>query len=152
AGRRFPSASRFLQIVRGSGINLPTALSRFLRTTPTWLDGNPSDPDCIVELLNEARGNRSLLDIAKAADRSRFRVARWFSGATQPRLPDLLLLIHVTSYRLLDFIAALVDPAQLETVAPEWQRLNAARRVAYESPWCHVVLRLLETNEFARRA
>src|SRR5690606_13750699 len=94
AGRRFPSASRFLQIVRGSGINLPTALSRFLRTTPTWLDGNPSDPDCIVELLNEARGNRSLLDIAKAADRSRFRVARWFWGATQPRLRDLCLLIH----------------------------------------------------------
>lgn len=150
-GRRQPSASRFLDIVRVAGVDVRAALGQFLRSTPSWLETEHSHADTIVELLNDLRGSRTLVDIAKAAGRSRFRVARWFSGHTQPRLPDLLLLIHVTSYRLLDFIAALVDPAQLETVAPEWQRLNAARRVAYESPWCHVVLRLLETNEFARR-
>jgi hypothetical protein len=64
-------------------------------------------------------------------------------------LPDFLLLVEATSYRLLDFVAALVDPAQLPAVRDGWRALSAARQAAYTSPWCHAVLRLLETERMA---
>lgn len=85
----------------------------------------------------------------KAADRSRFRVARWFAGQTEPRLPDLLLLVNVTSYRVLDFVACFVAPERVPAIAGAWRELEASRDAAYAAPWCHAVLRLLETERFA---
>lgn len=64
-------------------------------------------------------------------------------------MPDFLALIEATSYRLLDFVAALVDPARLPLVRDAWRELTAARQAAYVSPWCHAVLRLLETERVA---
>ena len=48
------------------------------------------------------------------------------------------------SRRLLDFLACCTDPAALPCVARDHERLDLARRAAYEQPWSHAVLRALE--------
>jgi DNA-binding phage protein len=152
AGRRFPTARRFLEVAARAGIDVGAALRVFLRTQPDWLDTEQlAHGDGVVRFLAELQGNRSVVDIARAVGRSRFAVARWLSGQTEPRLPDFLSLVHATSYRLLDFVAALVDPARVPLVRDAWRELGAAREAAYVAPWCHVVLRLLETERWQSR-
>jgi DNA-binding transcriptional regulator YiaG len=147
AGRRYPTAARFFEVAARAGVDVPGGVARFLRSEPAWLKPRAAlDAQGVAQLLHELKGNRALSEIARATDKTRFRVARWFSGQTEPRLPDFLELVHVTSYRLLDFVAALVDPLAVPLVAAPWRELEAARQAAYASPWCHVVLRLLETE------
>ncbi len=147
SGRRFPTARRFLEVAARAGIDVGAGLRAFLRTQPDWLDTERlARGDGVVRFLAELQGNRSVVDIARAVGKSRFAVARWLSGQTEPRLPDFLSLVHATSYRLLDFVAALVDPARVPLVRDAWRELGAAREAAYVAPWCHVVLRLLETE------
>jgi transcriptional regulator with XRE-family HTH domain len=149
SGRRFPSAERFFDIATRSGVDVPRALTGFFRTRPAWLrEGQAVDRDLVVDLLSELRGQRTLVELARATGLSRFRLARWFAGETEPRLPDFLALVQATSYRLLDFVAAFVDPEGMAELQAPWRALQASRRAAYSVPWCHVVLRLLETRAF----
>jgi len=150
SGRRFPTASRFFEVAERAGIDTSQALRSFFRSEPEWLTTKRLLQDGGVErLLVELQGHRSISDLARATGKSRFAVARWLSGQTQPRLPDFLALVEATSYRLLDFVAALVDPAHLPAIHEGWRALTAARQAAYTSPWCHAVLRLLETERMA---
>ena len=82
---------------------------------------------------------------------SRFQLARWFHGDTEPRLPELLKLVDVLSLRLADFVQTLVDPARLPSLAPVWERLCAARAAAYARPWSQAVLRALELLQYAQQ-
>jgi hypothetical protein len=50
--------------------------------------------------------------------------------------------------RLLDFIACLVDPETLPSVAGAYRDLEATRRAAYDAPWSHAVLRALELRDY----
>lgn len=152
AGRRFPTARRFFQVAARAGIDVGHAMRGFLRTQPAWLDTERlAEGDGVVRLLAELQGERSTVAVARATGKSRFAVARWLAGQTEPRLPDFLSLVHATSYRLLDFVAALVDPARVPLVRDAWRELSAARAAAYVAPWCHVVLRLLETERWQSR-
>ncbi|HKO89987.1 MAG TPA: DUF4423 domain-containing protein [Polyangiaceae bacterium] len=147
SGRRYPTARRFFEVAQRAGIDAGAALASFLRTRPDWLETEQlASGDGVVRLLAELQGSRSVSDLARATGKSRFAVARWLSGQTEPRLPDFLLLVQATSYRLLDFVAALVEPAKLPLIERAWRELCAARQAAYTSPWCHAVLRLLETE------
>jgi transcriptional regulator with XRE-family HTH domain len=153
SGRRFPTARRFFEAAALSGIDAAAALGRFLRTSPAWLaDCPPASRDGVVALLAELRGQRSILDVARATGASRFQVARWLSGQSEPRLPDFLRLVEATSYRLLDFVDALVGAGRVPSLARAWQQLEASRQAAHRSPWCHAVLRLLETEGFRARS
>jgi hypothetical protein len=50
--------------------------------------------------------------------------------------------------RLLDFVAVFVSPAELAATRVAWQDLEAQRRVAYELPWSHAVMRVLELEQY----
>lgn len=156
AGRRFPSASRFLAGCQNAGVDVWVALGSFLRTEPPWLQRcrearEVPSADTTSHFLTELRGQRSIIDVARSTGKSRFRVARWFSGATEPRLPDFLAVVHATSFRLPDFVATLVDPEKLPSLRESHRQLQAARQAAFTAPWCHAVLRLLETQRIQRR-
>jgi hypothetical protein len=99
--------------------------------------------------LEDLRGHSPIQDLAGRIGRSRFRVARWLRGTAEPRLPDFLRMIEATSLRLLDFIASLVDPAEMPSMASAWRELQTARRAAYEMPWSHAVLRAIELEQYA---
>jgi hypothetical protein len=101
-------------------------------------------------LLEDLRANRSVAELARAAGRTRSSVSRWLAARTEPRLPDFLRMIDVASLRLLDFVAELVDPASVPALAARWRALEAARRLAYEAPWAHAVLRALELAAYQR--
>lgn len=150
AGLRFPSAGRFFDAVSATGLDPSQCVARFLRTHPSWLERTPlNQAEGVAEFLGELKGQRSIADLARATGKSRFAVARWLAGETQPRLPDLLTLIHASSYRLPDFVATLVDPARVPLLAQTWLQLEAARKAAYAAPWCHALLRLIETERFS---
>ncbi|HTV25969.1 MAG TPA: hypothetical protein VMG12_45035 [Polyangiaceae bacterium] len=118
AGRRFPTARRFFEVAARAGVDVGQALRGFLRTQPAWLDTERLvGGDGVVRFLAELQGERSTVAVARATGKSRFAVARWLAGQTEPRLPDFLSLVHATSYRLLDFVAALVDPVACSTGA-----------------------------------
>ena len=59
-----------------------------------------------------------------------------------------LKLIEATSLRLLDFVDGFTSPAELPEARDAWRVLEAQRRVAYELPWSHAVLRVLELTAY----
>lgn len=102
----------------------------------------------IAELLKTLRGDTSLVELARRSGHSRFSVARWLSGAAEPRLPELLTLVEAMTFRLLDFLASFTQIERLPTAAEAYRALEAARKTAYDVPWSHAVLRALELSDY----
>ena len=152
AGRTFPTASVALRAAQRAGIDVRAALARFYRVTPEWLAGtaDPTTPAAVCSLLDDLRAGRSVVQLARAVERSRFAVARWLHGDAQPRLPDFLRLIEGATLRLLDFVAAFVDPERLPVLQKAWRALETSRRAAYEVPWTHAVLRAIELDAYRK--
>jgi len=144
-----PTGAGFLQLAQRVGVDVRHALEQFYRKPPPWLASHePTSVQGVAALLDDLRGASTLVDTAGKLRVSRFALARWLRGEAEPRLPDFLELIEVTSLRLLDFVAALVDPLEVPSLAARWQELQAARRAAYQRPWSHAVLRALELRQY----
>jgi transcriptional regulator with XRE-family HTH domain len=149
AGRAFPTAANTLAAARRVGIDVSAALRRFYKAPPPWLDTiDPSTSEGVARLIEDLRGRTSIVDLARAAGKSRFAVARWLRGEAEPRLPDFLLLIEKSSLRLLDWLAAFVDPDSMPSLSRAWAELEASRRAAYDVPWTQAVLRALELTGY----
>ncbi len=148
AGRAWPTACRFFQAAERSGRKVQAALAIFHRLPGGGVSYDLRTPEGVALFLDDLRGRTSIVDLAHAAERSRFAVARWLKAESEPRLPDFLRLVECASLRLLDFIACFVDPGALKSVAATWKALEAARRAAYEMPWSHAVLRAIELVEY----
>lgn len=145
AGRRWPTASKFLWAAERSGLDVPAAICAFYRREPTWLATvSPTEPEGVAVMLRDLRGQTPIQRIAERTGRSRFAVSRWLSGSSEPRLPDLLRLIEAMSLRLLDFVALFADPAELDATSESWRRLLATRELAWSAPWAQAVLLALE--------
>lgn len=150
AGRSFPTAADALSAASRAGIDVRASLANFYHRTPDWLDRvDPMTREGVATLLNDLRGRTGINDLAKATGKSRFALARWLRGDAEPKLPEFLLLVEKTSQRLLDFLAALVDPNQLPSVHRAWEELEATRRSAFDMPWTQAVLRVLELRDYA---
>lgn len=144
-GRRWPTAAEALRACSRTYIDVSAAVVRFYGKEPAWLGAHdPVSPEGVAAFLDDLRGARSVTDLARRAGLSRSRVSRWLSGQTQPRLPDFLALVEAASLRLVDLLAALVDPRALPSVLPVWERLEARRRGAIRLPWTQAVIRCLE--------
>lgn len=147
--RCWPTAAGVLRIAARAGVNLRTSLDSFLRVPSPWLDQiDLASPSAVVSLLEDLRGKVAIVDVAREAGFSRFSVSRWLKGLAEPKLPQFLHLIDVLSLRLLDFLAAFVDPRQMPSVASAWSRRQAAREAAFARPWSHAVLRALELASY----
>lgn len=149
AGQAFPPANRVFELAAAVGIDVEAGLVRFFRDVPQRLRARPlSSLDGICALLTELRGRTRLGALAQASGLSRFALSRWLAGKAQPNLPDLLCYVDHASLRLLDFLAILVDPAQLPAVHDAWRKLQDARQLGYERPSSHAVLHALETAAY----
>ena len=135
-----------------TGHDVRAAIVAFHRVAPPWLaEGtDPASRVGVARFLDHLRGDRTLVEVARRAGRSRFAVARWASGAAEPRLPDFFGLIDATSGRCLDFVAAFVDPGTLPSVEEAWRRLNAARAAFGEDPRGVAVFLALELDAYRR--
>ncbi len=139
--RRFPTAAKTLWACERVGIDVDYALQTFYRGRPDWLDKHdPTGPGATAVLLSDLRGGTSISDLAERSGRSRHAVGRWLRAEAEPRLPDFLRMIEATSLRLLDFLAAFVDPNDLPSVRERWQQLESARTLTHSAPWAPAIL------------
>lgn len=150
AGRAFPTAADFFALLERSGRKPALALAAFYRLPSGAPAHDLTTAKGVAAFLNDLRGRTVLVDLARAAGRSRFAVARWLKAEAEPRLPDFLRLVECASLRLLDFLACFVDPSNLPSLAADWRNLENARRAAFELPWSHAVLRVVELTEYQK--
>lgn len=150
AGRSAPTASVALGAARRVGIDVRAALERFYRVPPAWLAevDDVCSPAAVSALLDDLRAGRSIASLARAVGKSRFAVSRFVHGQTEPRLPDFFALVECFSLRLLDFLAAFVDPERLPSARTAYRKLESARRAAYDVPWTQAALRVLELSDY----
>ncbi len=150
AGRAFPTASDFFRLLERSGRRLSEALAGFQRLPADALAHDLTTARGVAAFLDDLRGRTAIVDLARSAERSRFAVARWLKGEAEPRLPDFLRMVESASLRLLDFLACFVDPVTLPSLSSAWRNLENARRAAFEMPWSHAVLRVVELAEYQK--
>jgi hypothetical protein len=149
SARCFPSASGTLQMLAALGGDVPASLERFYRSRPAWLgEVDPCSVAGVARLLGDLRGGATTVELARRTGFSRFAITRWLGAKADPTLPELLTLVEYTSRRLLDFVAAFVDPAELPSARAAWRLLEGARQAAYDEPWSHAVLRALELTDY----
>ncbi|GDX82925.1 hypothetical protein LBMAG42_47360 [Deltaproteobacteria bacterium] len=149
SGRRSPTAAETLRAAGRAGLDVPERLRAFLGEPPAWMsEVDPASPAGVARLLDTLRGSVSIVELARRSGLSRFSIQRWLAAETEPRLPDFLKLVEAASLRVVDLVAALVDPLTVPTIAERWRQEEARRRGAYEAPWTQAVLRAMELDAY----
>jgi hypothetical protein len=146
----FPTAAETFGLARRDASVDARALDAFFGSTSRLGGIDLSKRMGIARLLSDLRGKTSLVDLARRSGYSRFSIARWLSGAAEPRLPEFLAFVEATTLRALDLLSGFVDPEKLPSVTNEWKVLQAARKSAYDVPWSHAVLRALALTDYAK--
>ncbi len=148
-GKRWPTASVTLRAARRVDVDVDGGLRRFYKVQPPFLDEiDPTSPEGVAAFLRDLKRDLPVVALARRCSASRFQVARWLSGESQPRLPDLLRLVEAMSQRLLDFVAVLVDPTRLPSARAPWERLEAARSLFWRMPHAQLVILALELADY----
>lgn len=151
SGRRWPTAANFFYLCQKVGVDLDPSLNAFLGGTPDELvAADWTARSSAARLLNHLRGATPVVELARRVGTNRVSVARWLKNEAEPRLPDFLHLIEAASGRVLDFLACLTEVTKLREATDAWRKLQAQRQVAYELPWSHAVLRVLELTHYQR--
>ena len=149
SGRRFPTAAVFFELAERVGVDVLGAVTRFLGVLPEALRGKSlREPAAVAALLDHLNEGTTVVELSRRVHKNRVSVGRFLKGEAEPRLPAFLELVEATSLRLLDFVDAFVPAAQLPAAATAFRVLEAQRRVAYELPWSHAVLRVLELEAY----
>ncbi|MET0409814.1 MAG: hypothetical protein ABW217_00895, partial [Polyangiaceae bacterium] len=145
SGVSWPTATSFFDICQRLRIDLRAAVSRYLRRDPSWLS-QPGlrSAEGVASFLSDLRGRTPINVLASASGYNRYSISRWLKSSAVPRLPELLCLIEVCTRRLVDFVAELVDPEQMPSLASEWRALRLAREGMFSRPGSHAVLRALD--------
>src|SRR3954469_12392518 len=122
----FPTAAEVLKIVERAGVPVAPRVHDFFGSAlPAALPAQFESPAGVAALLRALRGNTHLVELARRSGFSRFSIARWLSGASEPRLPEFLALLEASSFRCLDFLSHFVGLEHLPSVAAEWKTLQA---------------------------
>jgi transcriptional regulator with XRE-family HTH domain len=152
-GRRFPGARAFFSLAHARKVPLLARVREFLgdASRNTARAGARGEVLAVAPLLRGLAAGRNATELAALSGYDRNTIARWLAGKSEPRLPELLKFIGITTLRLTDFVALFVDPRQLESTRQIYEQLEAQRRLAYTSPWSHAVLRALELDGYGKR-
>ncbi len=148
SGRRYPTASELFRVVARTGGDPVAAWRRF----PVSLEGvDPTRPEGVAAVLAQLRGAARVQEVAERCEVSRFAASRWLRGLAEPRLPDLLRLVEALTVRVVDLVAALVDPEDVPALRDHHREVRVRRAVAFTHPWSQAILRQLETAAYRRR-
>ncbi len=142
SGSRAPRSSDLLQLLKLAGHAPEQLLTRFAPCS------GASPRQLITSWLVALARDRSHSELSRQLGVNRNTVARWLSGETEPRVPQLLAFVQVTTQRALELLAAMVDPSELPSVAQAHADLQQQRDLAYSLPWAHAVLRSLELQQY----
>lgn len=141
-GTRYPRASDLLKLLQLSGHAPQPLLSRFAPCS----GGTPRQ--MLASWLAALARNRPASELARELGVNRNTVARWLEGDTEPRLPQLLAFVQVTTQRVLELLTAMADARALPGIAAAHADLRQQRELAYAVPWTHAVLRALELEQY----
>jgi transcriptional regulator with XRE-family HTH domain len=148
-GKRWPTGAVSLEAARRVGVDLDAGLRRFTKFGLPFLEHtDPASPEGVAALLASLRRELPLTEVARRSGASRFQVSRWLKGQAEPRLPELLAMVDACTGRVLDFLAVLVDPADVPVAAEPWRRLEAARQLFWREPWAQLVLLGLDLADY----
>jgi transcriptional regulator with XRE-family HTH domain len=147
-GRRFPTAVEALRAAHVLGVDVVAAFSDFHTAPPPVSD--KTGHFTLALWLTAIRGTTPIAHLAARADCSRFAMARWLSGAAQPRLPDFFRCVDAVTGRLPDLVAGLVPIESVPSLLPRYQSMQASKRLAFDAPWTEAVLRVLEVEDYRR--
>jgi transcriptional regulator with XRE-family HTH domain len=149
SGRRSPSVSETLRVAAKLGHDVERALGAFAAAhAPKFRPTSRIGAAQIGELLRHLAGTTPISTIAERAGTTRSTTSRWLSGRVEPRLPDFLRLLEATCRGALTFVAALVPPLALPSVADRWQREQAFAPLVRDAPAVLVVLVGLALREY----
>lgn len=146
-GRHFPTARDALRIAEACRLPVREAFEDFHASPPPE---RTDDGWQLAPWLKALQGGMTQQELAARCACSRFAVRRWLNGEAQPKLPELLRLLDALTGRCFDFVALLVPIEGVPTLLPRYQQARAAKRLAFEHPWTEALLRLLETQRYAR--
>jgi hypothetical protein len=99
-------------------------------------------------LVQQLVGNTPKSRLAEQVGVDRTTLGRWCGGKTEPRLPEFLALVQVTTQRLLQFAAIFADVSELPSTREWHEHFARQQRLAYELPLSHAVLRALELSGY----
>jgi len=151
SGRRWPTAAVFFRLAERVGVDVSDGIASFLGTMPEDLDGRDfAEPATVASFLSHLREGTTIVELARRVGTNRVSLARWLKGEAEPRLPELLRVVDASSLRLLDFVAIFTSPSELDEARQDWQVLEAQREVAYNLPWSHAVMRVLELESYKK--
>jgi transcriptional regulator with XRE-family HTH domain len=146
SGRRAPTASAFFRLAAHCRVDVASGLAALFGPQMERVD--PLQPAGVTALLSALTSSHRLAELASATGTDRTTIARWLRGATEPKLPQLLRLVDAMSHRLLEFVSLFADAAALPSTRTAHRDLIVQRRLAYELPWSHAVLRALELDAY----
>jgi transcriptional regulator with XRE-family HTH domain len=147
SARRAPLAGDFFRLAARSQVDVTTQLHAFAGQ-PVDAAIHEGHAASVAALLEQLRGGRSVLELARATHADRSTVTRWLRAESQPKLPELLAYVDSTTQRLLEFVSLFADPEQLSCTRAAYRDLLIQRQLAYELPWSHALLRALELNAY----
>jgi transcriptional regulator with XRE-family HTH domain len=149
-GARYPSATDFLRLARIARVDVQGVLQSFVTNGDVRVGPSVCTHAGMRQWLDILAEGRSSIELAGMIGRNRNTISRWLKGTSQPRFPDLLSFVQSTTQRLLEFVGAFVDPKAISSLAEAYADLELQRRLAYETPWSHAVLRVLELEDYCR--
>jgi transcriptional regulator with XRE-family HTH domain len=149
AGHRQPRVSDFFRLAALSGVPVQAVLSGFAPRGDLHL-AQRLDERAVAAWVENLTAGHPASNLARSLGCNRNTLGRWVKGATEPRLAEALHLVDVITHRLLDFVALFTDPSALPSLAAAYLALREQRRIAYDLPWSHAVLRVLELEDYAR--
>jgi transcriptional regulator with XRE-family HTH domain len=146
-GRRQPTAAEALRAAGKLGKDVSAAFARFTPRVPLEPLPGRAPGFALGPWLRQLAGTASIAALARRTGHSRAALARWFSGESEPRLPDFLRVIDALTGRVPELIAELVPIAQVPAMEARYQASAAAKRLAFDEPWTEAILRLIETED-----
>jgi transcriptional regulator with XRE-family HTH domain len=149
SGRRFPEVSVFLRAAELAQLPVQARLAEFLPDATGPLEtGRIASPRAVQRISRLLVGQAPKRELARRVGIDRTTLARWLGGKTEPRLPEFLRLVEVATQRLLEFIELFADPEQLPSTRSAYRDLQAQKKLAYDLPWSHAILRALELDPY----
>src|SRR6476620_11554263 len=148
-GRRYPEVSAFLKAGLARDTRLGPALARFFEQPLDTFEGRRAlSLRNVTRLVVQLLGTGSKRDVAAQLGVDRTTLGRWCAGKTEPRLPQFLGLVQLSTQRLIEFISLFVDLSVLPSTREVYTYFLRQRRLAYELPRSHIVLRALELDAY----
>ncbi len=154
SGRRVPTAATALSVCARAGIDLAASFDAFHRDSAKLIEQSGKGKRLTVAQASVAawlRAHRARMratEIAARSGISTFKLSRIFSAKSGVSLRDFFTLVEVTTDRLTDLIAALIQIERAPIAARVHDKLEASRALAFSDPWTSAVLALLETDAY----